>query len=204
MIWPLDNWLDFWQEFWSCSSVCLHHLISFMAAVKRSVPNCSELVLILGAVVKSLDWDRSVMLNFTTEQRDYWAWDHCDAPTHLSIFAVPGLDRVNLGHGPASERVSWATTHRELPEEKMNLVSTHAFNPCNGEKIKIRQQPRLPEELMDASLTEGASQQSKFHLACVDGGHGRVAKSTNAQRGLQLHLSTSFSPQPADKGKVDC
>lgn len=196
------------RQFWSCSfstSVSLHRLISFMAAVKRSFPNCSELVLILvGAVVKCLDWDRSVMLNFTTEQRDYWAWDHCDAPTHLSIFAVPGLNRVNLGHGPASKRVSWATAHRELPEEKMNLVSVIAFNPCNGEKIKIRQQPCSPEELMDACLTEGASEQSKFHLACVDGSHGRVAKSTNAQRGLQLHLSTSFSPQPADKGKVDC
>lgn len=52
---------------------------------------------------------------------------------------------------------------------------------------------------MNASLTEGAFEQSKFHLACVDGRHGRVAKSTNTQRGLQLHLSTSLSPHPADK-----
>lgn len=57
---------------------------------------------------------------------------------------------------------------------------------------------------MNASLTEGAPEQSEFHLARVDGGHGGVAKSTNTQRGLQLHLGSSLGPQPADKGRAGC
>lgn len=57
---------------------------------------------------------------------------------------------------------------------------------------------------MNAGLTEGAPEQSKFHLAGVDGGHGRVAESANTQRGLQLHLSSSLSPQPADNEKAGC
>lgn len=52
---------------------------------------------------------------------------------------------------------------------------------------------------MNTSLTEGTPEQSKLHLARVDGGHGRVAKSTNTERGLQLHLSPRLSPQPAEK-----
>lgn len=68
--------------------------------------------------------------------------DHCDAPTHLSIFAVPGLNSVNLGHGTSSQCGSWATAHRKLPEEKRNHVSViiqlycevyFYFDSCNGE-----------------------------------------------------------------------
>lgn len=60
----------------------------------------------------------------------------------------------------------------------------------------------LPEELMDAGLAERAPQQSKLHLAGVDGGHGRVAEPTDAQRGFQLHLRSRLSPQPAEKGRT--
>lgn len=67
-----------------------------------------------------------------------------------------------------------------------------------------RQHQCLPEELVNACLAEGAPQQSKLHLARVDGGHGGVAESTDAQRGLQLHLSTGLSPKPADGGNTDC
>ena len=52
---------------------------------------------------------------------------------------------------------------------------------------------------MNARLTEGAFEQSKLHLARVDGGHGGGAKPTDTQRGLQIHLSSGLSPQPADK-----
>lgn len=56
---------------------------------------------------------------------------------------------------------------------------------------------------MDACVAEGAPEQSKLHLACVDGGHGRVAEPSDSQRGLQLHLSASLGPQPAEDGQVD-
>lgn len=52
---------------------------------------------------------------------------------------------------------------------------------------------------MNTSLTEGTPEQSKFHLACVDGSHGRVAETTNTKRGFQLHLSPCLGPQPAEK-----
>lgn len=61
-----------------------------------------------------------------------------------------------------------------------------------------------PEELVDSLLTEGAPEQGKLHLACVDGRHSGVTKTTNTQRGLQLHLRSSFSPQPANKGRAGC
>lgn len=57
----------------------------------------------------------------------------------------------------------------------------------------------LPEELMNTRLTEGALEKSEFHFASIDGSHSRVAKSTNTQRGLQIHLSPSLGPQPANK-----
>ena len=57
----------------------------------------------------------------------------------------------------------------------------------------------VPEELMNARLTEGASEQSELHLAWVDGGHGRVTKASDPQSGLQLHLSARLRPQPADR-----
>lgn len=56
---------------------------------------------------------------------------------------------------------------------------------------------------MDACLAEGAPEQGKLHLACVDGSHGRVAEPSDSQRGLQLHLSAGLSPQPAEDGQVD-
>lgn len=56
---------------------------------------------------------------------------------------------------------------------------------------------------MNACLTEGAPEQSKLHLAGVDGRHGRVTEPANAQRGLQFHLSASLSPEPAAKGEAD-
>lgn len=37
---------------------------------------------------------------------------------HLSIFAIPGVDVVNLGHGPPSKCSSWASAHWKLPKEK--------------------------------------------------------------------------------------
>lgn len=52
---------------------------------------------------------------------------------------------------------------------------------------------------MNTGLTEGTPEQSKFHLACVDGSHGRVAETTNTKRGFQLHLSPCLGPQPAEK-----
>lgn len=122
-----------------------------------------------------------------------------DLLTHLSIFSIPGLNSLNLGHDPTSKCISWASAHGKLPEEKVTPMS--ARHSYNVETAKIRREACSPEELVNARLTEGASEQSKFHLACVDGGHGRVAKSANAQRRLQLHLSTSFSPQPADEGE---
>lgn len=60
---------------------------------------------------------------------------------------------------------------------------------------------KLPEELVNAGLAEGALQQSKFHFACVDGRHGGIAEPADAERGLQLHLSAGFGPQPADGGR---
>lgn len=43
---------------------------------------------------------------------------------HLSIFAVPGVDAVNGGHGPASKCSSWASAHGKLPKQK-NKTHTH-------------------------------------------------------------------------------
>lgn len=57
--------------------------------------------------------------------------------------------------------------------------------------------PPLPEELVNAGLAERALEQGELHLAGVDGCHGGVAEPSDAQRRLQLHLSTSLSPQPA-------
>lgn len=37
---------------------------------------------------------------------------------HLSIFAIPGIDTVNLGHGPPSKCSSWASAHWKLPKGK--------------------------------------------------------------------------------------
>lgn len=54
---------------------------------------------------------------------------------------------------------------------------------------------------MNARLAEGAPEQGVLHFAGVDGCHGGVAEPTDAQRGLQLQLSTGLSPQPADGGE---
>lgn len=42
-------------------------------------------------------------------------------PTHLSVFAVPGVHGVNLGQGPAPERVGRAAAHGQLPVERTNI-----------------------------------------------------------------------------------
>lgn len=38
--------------------------------------------------------------------------------THLSIFAVPGVNAVDLGHGPPPKGSGGASAHGKLPEEK--------------------------------------------------------------------------------------
>lgn len=220
---PNNQWSDFYTIGWisgrnsnqlSCTFSGSTVLISFMAAVKRSITNCSELVLILVVVVitwTSLLCDGNTNLQSRRSVLSYVFSDVCRSTlssswtTRLWCSDSP----VHLCHPRPQQRKSWAWPHLQVYQLSLGPQKApwredepdECHHSYNGETIKIRQQPRLPEELMNACLTEGAPEQSKFHLACVDGGHGRVAKSANAQRRLQLHLSTSFSPQPADKGE---
>lgn len=81
--------------------------------------------------------------------------------------------------------------------QTLKTVKFPAINPDSLVQTSGKRRP-LPEELVNASLAEGAPEESEFHLASVDGGHGGVAESTDPQRGLQVHLSARLSPEPAD------
>ena len=49
---------------------------------------------------------------------------------------------------------------------------------------------------MNATVAEGALEQSILHLAGVNGSHGRVAEPSDSQGVLQLHLGPALGPQP--------
>lgn len=80
--------------------------------------------------------------------------------------------------------------------------------PSHGSRTLMAGRPRLPqgrwsharrtapEKLVNALLAERPFEQSKLHLACVDGCHGRVPEPADAQRRLQLRLRPGFCPQP--------
>ncbi|EAT38004.1 AAEL010056-PA [Aedes aegypti] len=86
----------------------------------------------------------------------------------LPVLAVPGLDVVNLGQCGTLDR-------SRVP-------------PTVGQ---------ISQELVDAFLREGSTQQRVLHLLDIDDGHRRIAKASNVQGGLNFRLGSAFGPQPA-------
>lgn len=71
----------------------------------------------------------------------------------------------------------------------------------NKAQQKKQTTKKLPEKLIDALLTERPFEESKLHLACIDGGHGGVPEASDPQCVLQFILCSSFCPQPP--GRAD-
>ena len=55
----------------------------------------------------------------------------------------------------------------------------------------------VSQEFGDTVLAEGAGQRRILHLLVAENGHGRVAKSANVHRLLEVKLGGALAPHPA-------